>query len=316
MVNLGKKARYATELGSAYHGNALPLLSKIPDASINLILTSPPFPLNNKKSYGNVRAEDYFAWFIQFASEFSRILRDDGSLVLELGAGWTRGEPTRSIYQYKLLVHLCEHLSFKLAQEFYWYNPAKLPTPAQWVTIERIRVKDAVTSIWWLSKSARPKADNRHILKPYSKAMIRLLNHGYNDGMRPSGHNISKTFSRDNGGAIPPNLLSYSNTVSVDPYLALCRTKGLAPHPARFPNDLPPFFIQFLTDVGDLVLDPFAGSNLTGYAAEQLGRRWIAIELVDEHLRGSMLRFPKNSLLPTAKRTKRARRVHSPTKGM
>lgn len=284
-------SHYHTTLGAAHLGDAAHVLPALPSKSVNLILTSPPFPLQKKKAYGNVAPQRYVEWLLGFAAEFRRVLRDDGSLVMELGAGWNKGEPTRSIYQYKLLVELCEHHHFKLAQEFYWYNPAKLPTPAQWVTVERVRVKDAVTSVWWLSKTSRPKADNRRVLVPYSKSMRKLFTHGYNSGRRPSGHVISQKFGRDNGGAIPPNLLQFSNTASRDAYQVACREAGLPVHPARFPNDLPAFFIKMLTDPGDLVLDPFAGSNLTGHAAETLGRRWIAVEIDKGYLDGSHLRF-------------------------
>lgn len=287
---------YETRLGSAYCADAHQVLKRLPAASVNLILTSPPFPLRKKKEYGNEDPEIYVSWFLRFARQFRRVLVDDGSLVVEFGSGWNKGEPTRSIYQYKILVKLCDSFGFKLAQDFYWYNPAKLPTPAQWVTIERVRLKDAVTSVWWLSKTARPKANNRAVLSPYSSSMQRLFAKGYNEGKRPSGHNISGMFSRDNGGAIPPNLLIASNTASTSRYLKACREAHLPVHPARFPDKLPFFFINFLTQPGDLVLDPFAGSNLTGYAAEELGRRWIAVEIKEEYVKASRLRFVEPGL--------------------
>jgi site-specific DNA-methyltransferase (cytosine-N4-specific) len=117
------------------------------------------------------------------------------------------------------------------------------------------------------------------------------LKNGYKAKMRPSGHDISTEFGRDNGGAIPPNLLQFSNTESNSAYLRNCREEGIKPHPARFPLSLPEFFIKFLTRPGDLVIDPLAGSNTTGAAAEQLGRRWIGIEENQTYVEGSELRF-------------------------
>jgi DNA modification methylase len=111
--------------------------------------------------------------------------------------------------------------------------------------------------------------------------------------MRPSGHDISKNFIKDQGGAIPPNLLQLANTESNSYYLRACRNSGLKPHPARFPIGLPSFFIKLLTKPGDTVLDPFAGSNVTGEAAEDLGRRWIGMELNPEYVVGSRFRFDK-----------------------
>ncbi len=180
-----------------------------------------------------------------------------------------------------------------MCQQFIWYNTAKLPSPAQWVNVERIRVKDSFTHIWWMSKSEYPKADNRNVLNEYSLSMQKLLKtKKYNSGIRPSEHNIGKkTFLTDNKGAIPSNVLVSSNTQSYSKYLDYCRENNLELHPARMPIDIPNFFIKFLTDVGDVVFDPFGGSNTTGEAAETLGRKWIAIELNENYILGSKGRF-------------------------
>jgi len=290
-----QKPYYATEQGAAYLGDALELLKLLPSRSVNLIMTSPPFALNRKKAYGNVDSNNYIKWFMPFAKEFWRVLKDDGSLVIHIGGAWDKGQPTRSVYHFELLLHLCRNndseFKFYLAQDFYWFNSARLPSPAEWVTVRRIRVKDAVDPIWWLSKSPFPKADNRKILNQYSKAMQELLKRGYNAGLRPSGHNISLKFQKDLGGAIPPNLLVLANTESNSRYLRLCRKSKIQPHPARYPVELPEFFIKFLTDESDIVLDPFGGSNATGEAAERTRRRWICFEAEEQYLNGSKLRF-------------------------
>lgn len=286
---------YKTEYGAAYLGDALQLIQNIPDGRINLIMTSPPFALNKKKPYGNERQSRYVEWFKDFAREFWRVLSDSGSLVIHLGGSWEKGHPIRSTYHFELLLELCrpgnKGSNFYLAQDFYWFNPARLPAPAEWVTVHRIRVKDAVDPIWWLSKTPFPKADNRRVLAPYSKAMLRLLQQGYNAGLRPSGHNISQKFLLNHGGAIPPNLLAIANTESNGDYLKSCRDSGITPHPARYPISLPEFFIKFLTVEKDIVLDPFGGSNATGRAAENLGRHWISFEKEQKYLEGSRFRF-------------------------
>jgi site-specific DNA-methyltransferase (cytosine-N4-specific) len=281
---------YTTRLGRAYHGDALDVLRRLPADSVALVMTSPPFALRRQKAYGNVTAAEYVEWFWPFAREIHRVLRPDGSFVLDLGGAWNRGSGTRSLYQYQLVLRLCE--VFHLAQEFYWYNPSRLPTPAEWVTIRRTRVKDAVNMLWWLSKTTEPQADNRRVLKPYSRSMKRLLRDGYDPAMRPSQHEIGPHFRRDNGGAIPPNLLEIPNTRSNDDYLRRCRAAGLPIHPARFPPAVPEFFVRFLTQPGQTVLDPFAGSNVTGQVAEVLERRWVAVEVNGDYVAGSMLRFP------------------------
>lgn len=180
---------------------------------------------------------------------------------------------------------------FNLAQEFFWYNPAKLPSPAEWVTVRRIRVKDSVEYIWWLSKTTNPKADNRKVLQPYSPDMERLIEKGYKAKKRPSGHNITTKFNTDHGGSIPPNVLQMGNNDANGNYLIKCSEAGIKPHPARFPADLPEFFIKFLTDQNDIVLDPFCGSNVTGKVAETLRRKWISFELKQDYLDGSRFRF-------------------------
>jgi DNA modification methylase len=300
---LAQSASYTTLSGACYQGDSLELLAQLPDDTVSLVLTSPPFALRRKKAYGNVSAEKYSDWFWPFAEEIYRILRDDGSFVLDLGGAWQPGLGTRSLYQYELILRLTQR--FHLAQEFYWFNPSKLPTPAEWVTIRRTRVKDAVNTFWWLAKTESPNADNRRVLVPYSKSMQRLFREGCQRAERPSQHAISSSFNRDNGGAIPANLLQVANTRSRDPYIRRCREAGLPVHPARFPHGVPDFFIRFLTEPGQFVVDPFAGSNVTGLLAEQLGRRWLAIEIREDYVAGSRLRFEEDLLTTETQRTPR-----------
>ncbi|MEH1841061.1 MAG: site-specific DNA-methyltransferase [Nostoc sp.] len=325
---------YETKFGAAYLGNSLELMAGILDESIDLICTSPPFALVRKKEYGNVDADEYVEWFKDYAAHFYRILKPTGSLVIDIGGSWIKGMPVRSLYHFELVVALCKAkekggLGFYLAQELYWYNPAKLPTPAEWVTVRRERVKDSVNTIWWLSKEPHPKANNRRVLKPYSDAMKNLLKNGYKPKVRPSGHDISDKFGKDRGGAIPPNIIdgccntdkeeigqqiliqetlfedlvqpvnviSASNTASNDYYQRRCKQEGFKPHPARFPQALPEFVINLCTEPGDIVLEPFAGSNMTGRVAETLQRRWLAFEIDEDYIKSSKLRFEENTPL-------------------
>lgn len=287
-----KNPLYKTALGKAYCADSLKILKTIPSDSINLVITSPPYALRRKKSYGNVTPEEYAGWFWPFAQEIHRVLKPTGSFVLDIGGSWNKGEPTRTLYHFELLLNLCGSQGlFFLAQEFYWYNPAKLPAPAQWVTIERVRVKDAVNPIWWLSKSSRPRASNRNVLKPYTKSMENLLLKGYNQGQRPSGHVISPKWNKRQKGAIPPNLIIAANTRSNDNYLRACKEFKLEVHPARFVDAIPEFFIKFLTRRGDIVLDPFSGSNVVGEVAERLKRKWMSVEINKNYVVGSAFRF-------------------------
>ena len=286
-----KKWFYTTEHGQIFNGDSYHFVSGLRKESVDLIVTSPPFGLVREKEYGNVPADEYLEWFGPYATQFHRILKESGSLVIDIGGVWNKGQPTRHLYHFELLIMLCKKYNFYLAQDFYWWNPAKLPTPAEWVTIRRIRVKDAVNKVWWLSKCPWPKASNKRVLQPYSDSMRVLLQNGYKPNVRPSGHDISERFGTDNGASIPPNLLAVANTESNSPYLRYCRDKGLKPHPARFPRELPEFFIRMLTDEGDAVLDPFAGSCATGEICERLKRKWTCVELQADYLEGALGRF-------------------------
>jgi len=293
---------YKTAMGAAYAGDSRELMALLPDASVQLVFTSPPYALHFKKEYGNVHKDDYVNWFLGFAKQIIRVLRDDGSFVLNVGGSYNAGAPTRSVYHFKLLIALVEELGFHLAQECFWYNPAKMPAPAEWVTVRRIRVKDSVEYVWWFSKTPWPKANNRNVLKPYSKDMLRLNQRGVRETVRPSGHHINSSFvSIEAGGSIPPNvieddpaedMLKFGNNASNDHFTKRCKELGIKIHPARFPTSLPEFFIKLLTDEDDVILDPFAGSNTAGVVSEQLARRWIAMDLSQEYLEASKVRFP------------------------
>lgn len=312
-----KSALYKTKFGKLIVGDSVKLsssyLRRYYKNKINLIITSPPFPLNNKKKYGNLKGNDYYDWFVKLGPIFSDLLTDDGSLVIEIGNAWEPGRPVQSLLHLECLLGLVRNprINLRLIQEFICYNPSRLPSPAQWVTVNRIRTVDSYTHVWWIAKSDFPKADNSKVLRPYSKEMKRLIKtKKFNAGKRPSEHGISPSaFAKDNGGSIahnlfeidqidpnrevrlPHNVLSFSNTNSNDYYFRRCREDNITPHPARMHGGLINFFTQFLTEEKDLILDPFAGSNTTGYFAEKLNRRWISIEANESYAHDSIIRF-------------------------
>ena len=262
-------------------------------SQVNLLFTSPPFPLSRAKRYGNMSGDEYMEWFSSLAPLFSKVVSDDGSIVIEIGNAWEKGNPVHSTLPIETLLKFKEKGNLYLCQEFIHYNPSALPAPIEWVNKKRIRVKDSFTRIWWLSKCPYPKADNRRVLNEYSQQMKKLIEkRSYNCGRRPSEHVIGKdSFFIDNGGAIPGNVIISPNTVASGPYFTYCKQNNIAIHPARMARDIPEFFIKFLTDENDMVLDPFSGSNVTGYVAEQLGRRWLSIEINQEYAEGSKGRF-------------------------
>lgn len=285
---------YSTSQGAAYCGDSRDLLRELPDESLDLVLTSPPFALQRQKAYGNKDQAEYLDWLIEFAALVHPKLKSTGSFVMDVGGAYQKGVPTRSLHHLRLPIRFCDELGYFLAEDFYWFNPSKLPSPIEWVNKRKIRAKDAVNNLWWFSKTEWPKADVSKVLAPYSERMKKLIEDPakfYTPKVRPSGHDIGASFGTDNGGAIPSNLLQIPNTESNGAYLSGCKLVGTAPHPARFPTRLPEFFIRFLTEPGDVVLDIFAGSNTTGQVAEAEGRRWLSFEERLDYTAASVFRF-------------------------
>ena len=285
---------YFTALGAVYQGDSRTLLTEVEDDSVNLVFTSPPFALQRQKEYGNCDEREYVDWLMEFARLLKPKLRDDASFVLDLGGAYQKGVPSRSLYPFRVLTRFCDELGFHLAEDFYWFNPSKLPSPIEWVNKRKLRAKDSVNTVWWFSKTPWPKANVSKVLTPYSDRMKKLIADPaafYTPKKRPSGHDIGAAFGKDNGGAIPSNLLQIPNSESNGQYVAGCNTVGAKQHPARFPEKLPEFFIRFLTDPGDLVLDIFAGSNTTGAVGEREGRRWLGFELDLDYVAASAFRF-------------------------
>lgn len=295
---------YLTGKGQAHVGDSLELLTELPDSSIDLVMTSPPFALLRQKAYGNVEETEYVNWIRPFGKAVFRVLKESGSFILDLGGAYRSGMPSRSLYNFRVLLSFCDEIGFHLAEDFYWFNSAKLPSPIEWVNKRKIRVKDSVNTVWWFSKTSFPKADVKKVLAPYSERMKKLIKDPasfYRPKKRPSGHDISASFGKDNGGAIPSNLLFLPNTDSNSNYLRLSKELGLKCHPARFPSELPAFFIKMLTDENDIVLDIFAGSNTTGFTAETLNRKWLSFEINQEYLASSVFRFLEGQSVETVK---------------
>lgn len=309
-TNGSVRVAYETDRGRMLHGKiedalASPLLQQH-KGKINLIVTSPPFPLVRKKRYGNETGEAYLQWLEGLAQPLTELLADDGSIVIEIGNAWEEGAPIMSTLPLEALLAFKRAAKLNLCQHVICHNPARLPSPAAWVNLKRARLKDSFTHVWWMSKAEFPKADNRRVLNPYSKDMKKLLKRkSYNAGTRPSGHVISeKGFLTDHGGSIGPNvldltgehypdaLLKYTGTRWDKGYRSYCKDNAITPHPARMQSSLSAFFVQFLTDERDLVLDPFGGSNTTGSVAENLNRRWISVEADEGYVNGSLGRFP------------------------
>ncbi len=199
---------YRSAMGAQIAGDSRDLLQNLLDESVDLLMTSPPFPLLRKKAYGNADQAEYVDWLLEFVQLAYPKLKQTGSLVVDLGGAYRRGVPVRSLHQFRFVVKAVDEIGYHLAEEFFWYNPSKLPSPIEWVNKRKIRAKDSVNTVWWLSKTEWPKADVSRVRVPYSGRMQKLLadpGSFYVAGERPSQHSISDRFGKDNGGAIPSN---------------------------------------------------------------------------------------------------------------
>lgn len=302
--------------GVSYCGDSLKLIKshkfqKKYKGKIDLIFTSPPFNLVSKKKYGNEYGQEYINWLSEFSKPLTNLLSENGSIVIEIGNSWEKGEPTFSTVPLEALLKFKEKSNLYLCQEFICHNPSRLPSPAHWVTVKRIRVKDSYTRLWWLSKTPYPKSDNKKVLREYSLSMRKKLQNGFHTGTRPSGHKITKNFNKNNGGSITPNFLDFdneeylfnniensmsiANSSNQTEYNSFCKNNNIEPHPARIQPELIEFFIRFLTDKNDIVFDPFGGSNTTGMVSNKLERKWVSCEKHLDYIKGSLIRFYSES---------------------
>jgi site-specific DNA-methyltransferase (cytosine-N4-specific) len=286
---------WENSLGVVLWAQAEAVERRLDDRSVNTIVTSPPYELTRKKAYDEGRSEaEHVRWLAGIIGTWKRVLAEDGSLFLNLGDVWLpgAGAGTQSLYQERLLLELVDRMGYHLVQKLAWENPSKLPAPAEYVTVRRVRVNPSLENFWWLAPSTSPKANNRNVQVPYSAAMLKTLARGTNAGTRPSGHVVGEhAFSQDNGGAIPHALITAPNSASNTTYLQRCRAAGIEPHPARFPEALPEFAIKLTTDPGDVVADFFGGSLTTAATAQRLGRRFITCDRSRHYLDGGILQL-------------------------
>lgn len=296
---------YNTQFGRFICDSSLNVLDSLEDNSINLIVTSPPFSNQRKKKYTNfdeVPQNEYVDWLLQFAKSSYNKLAPNGSLVIDIRSAYEKGKAVESLYPYEFLLRMVKELNYNLCQTVYWNNTSALPLPIQYVNIEKIRLKNSLNMNMWFTKApdGRCKANNKKVLIPYSSRMQKFIDkpESFIKGeqvTRPSGNVLTiKSWQKDNGGAIASNLLSYPNSSSNDSYQRFCNELKIKAHPARYPYKLIEFWVNFLTDEDDLVVDIFGGSNTTGKVAEDLKRHWLSIDISQEYAASSVFRFCDN----------------------
>lgn len=267
-------------------GDCLEILKDFPDSSVDFIMTSPPYA-DQIKNYGTnakkIKPDEYVDWFLPRAKELYRVLKDNGSFVLNISD--KLDGKYQNIFVFKLVVFLCENVGFHLVRDYVWYNPATPPNVFSRGTMGR--TKKSHEYCFWFSKSESWTFNMDSIRKPYSGSMKKIINgeviHGNReDNTRPSRHNFDLSHKwDDHGGSDPGSVLTISNTSSNGVFHKLCKELGIK-HPARYPEKLVEFFLLAGTNEGDIVLDPFSGSGTTSVVAKRLNRNYYGIEINPE----------------------------------
>lgn len=289
---------FSTRLGVAIYGRCESVLAGL-DQPITLVLTSPPYCLQRQRDYGGPTGEQAFVDFIVRALEpIVAHLAPGGSVCLNLSNdSFVPGSPARTLARERLLIALHDRLGLHRMDTLIWLNRSKIPGPTYWASRQRVQLHSAYETIEWLSTDPRRiTADNRRVLEQHTRRHLDLMAQGgeqreavYGDGAYRLRHG---SFGRVSEGRIPRNVIERGHRCrDADRYRADARALALPLHGARQPLAIPDFLVRFLSKVGDLVVDPFAGTATTGMAAEQNGRRWICVEAILEYLRAGAERF-------------------------
>jgi DNA modification methylase len=288
---------FSTDLGLAMWGSAQDVFSILGEP-ISLCLTSPPYPISRGRAYGKITESEYVDFLCRALEPVIQNLRSGGSVVLNVSNDvFERGMPSRSLYQERLILALHDRFGLHKMDTLIWHNPSKPPGPVWWASINRLQLNVGYEPVLWMTNDPNQVlADNRRVLEPHTARQQQLIRAGgenrhgvYADGayvVRPG------SYSHATPGRIPRNVLTIGHKCQDQArYKKTARDLGLPVHGAPYPLRLVKFLISFLSECGDLVVDPFAGSLTTGRGAEELGRRWVCTDNVCEYLRGGAERF-------------------------
>lgn len=288
---------FSTDLGIAILGTCESVFSSI-DSPISLVVTSPPYPLASQRRYGNPPEPVYVDWICKTLEPVIKNMVPGGSICLNISNDiFLPQSPARSMYCERLLLALNSRFGLELMDRLVWDNPQKPPGPFQYASKARTQLNVAYEPVYWLTNDPhKVRSNNRRVLQQHSEKHLALIRNGgenregvYSDGayrVRPG------SFGAPTEGRIPKNILRYGHRCKEQSaYKKAARALGLPVHGAPMPSKLASFLINFLTEPGDLVADPFSGSFTTAAEAERLGRRWLATETMVEYVLGGSTRF-------------------------
>lgn len=289
---------FSTRLGIGVWGDCTDVVGGL-ETDITLVLTSPPYPLAKTRAYGNVREGEYVDWLCATLEGVIAKLAPGGSLMLVLGNDiFQPGSPARSLYKERLTLALNDRFSLSKMDSLIWFNNSKPPGPVQWASLNRSQLNTAYESVLWFTNDpSQVRSDNRRVLQPHRERQTRLMaaggeqrNERHSDGaysLRPG-----RSYARQTAGRIPKNVLPFGHQCADQKaYKIAAKALGLPVHGAPMPVSLCRFLIEFMTERGDLVMDPMAGSMSVAKAAELAGRRWLACEQYGEYVLGGSTRF-------------------------
>lgn len=288
---------YSTELGIAMIGWCRNVFNNFP-GEIHLALTSPPYPIRQARAYGNPTEKEYVDWLLFNIEPLVSKLTDGGSLCLQLSNDiFLQNSPARSLYVERLVLALNDKLGLQLMDRMPWINLSKPPGPRMWASKNRVHLNVGHEMVLWFTNNpAKVTSNNQRVLKPHSDRHLKLIEAGGFKGHVVNSDGAYRKYDGSYGnptaGAIPKNVLEYGHACGNQRgYQKAARHLGLPSHGASFPLRLVMFLIEFLTSPGQLVVDPFAGSNTVGLGAELLGRQWLSVDNIVEYVLGSALRF-------------------------
>jgi len=261
--------RFRTALGEVVVDDCLAVLQRLPENSVDLVITSPPYDGQSKYGDGEKYERAWFrGFFLDVTKEVKRVLRPHGSFVLNYRSRRHGGE--RGTLQYELVFWLREQ-GYVFCEDFVWGKPS--PPPGRFKRF----LKDAVEYCFQFAKTPNWQFFPEHCLRPArwdvrDRERRTRLAHNYLRVNEPSGQGRKRVQAGPDWGR-PSTLLTFEPEFGPNP----------SQHPCRFPVELPTFFINLLTEPGQLIVDPFGGTGTTALAAEQLGRRWLVAEINPEY---------------------------------
>lgn len=288
---------YSVDDGLAFLGHAEEAAGAIEPGSLSLIMTSPPYPVV-QRSYGRFGMAEWMDWMSGLVGLWKDLLRDDGTLAINLMDVHVPGSPMLSPYVERFTLDAIDRHGMHLAGRMPWHSPTKLAN-LEWAVKRRVALKNTVEHVLLLSRTPNPSWDTRRLpAEPYAertasqRASDAKRAQARRQTTRPGGYDINDgAFGANAEGGIPHNLIISGGVGGGGTYARRCREAGIALHPARFPEAVPRKVILLATEPGQTVYDPMAGSNTTGKVALDLGRRFISSEPVLEYARASAFRF-------------------------